>query len=330
MSRAGARSCSSTRSTASTRPSRTPCCPAVEDGLRRPDRRHHREPVLRGQRPAAVPVDAVPARALSPTPSTCGTAPQGPRGGAGRGRRRGPRPPRRTGRRRRPPGAHRARGGRRPRAAAADAPPRVDAGRRRGCARHQRPALRRRRALRRDLRVHQVDPRLRPRRRPLLAGPHGRGRRGRPLHRPPAGHPRLRGHRHGRPDGARGGQRRRPGRRVRGAARGRPQPGPGRGPPGHRPQVESRRPWAGGRPRPTSATARRARCRRTCGTPTTRGPKVLGHGEGYRYPHDDPRGWVEQEHLPAEVRDRRYYDPSAHGYEADVRDRLSRIVRRES
>ncbi|MGK2930414.1 MAG: replication-associated recombination protein A, partial [Acidimicrobiales bacterium] len=60
------------------------------------------------------------------------------------------------------------------------------------------------------------------------------------------------------------------------------------------------------------------------------GAQVLGHGKGYRYPHDDSRGWVEQVHLPPEVADRRYYEPSPHGFEAEVADRLSRIVPRES
>jgi putative ATPase len=34
----------------------------------------------------------------------------------------------------------------------------------------------------------------------------------------------------------------------------------------------------------------------------------LGHGVGYKYPHDDPRGWVEQEYRPEGVADRIYYD----------------------
>ena len=43
-----------------------------------------------------------------------------------------------------------------------------------------------RRALRRDQRVHQVDPRLGPRRRPVLARAHDRGGRGSAVHRPAA------------------------------------------------------------------------------------------------------------------------------------------------
>ena len=49
------------------------------------------------------------------------------------------------------------------------------------------------------------------------------------------------------------------------------------------------------------------------------GAKSLGHGEGYRYPHDDPDGWVPQEHRPAEVAANVYYEPSDHGAEAALR-----------
>ena len=50
--------------------------------------------------------------------------------------------------------------------------------------------------------------------------------------------------------------------------------------------------------------------------------KKLGHGVGYRYPHDDPRGWVEQEYRPDEVAGRVYYEPTEHGREADIARRL--------
>jgi len=40
-----------------------------------------------------------------------------------------------------------------------------------------------------------------------------------------------------------------------------------------------------------------------------RGAKVLGHGEGYVYPHADPAGWVPQEHLPPEVAGEQFYTP---------------------
>ena len=39
-----------------------------------------------------------------------------------------------------------------------------------------------------------------------------------------------------------------------------------------------------------------------------RGSRERGHGAGYRYPHDDPRGF-EMDHLPEAARGRRYYEP---------------------
>ena len=54
-----------------------------------------------------------------------------------------------------------------------------------------------------------------------------------------------------------------------------------------------------------------------------KGAASIGHGAGYAYPHDDPRGWVEQSHLPAEVADRTYYRPSAAGFEAEVATRMA-------
>jgi putative ATPase len=53
------------------------------------------------------------------------------------------------------------------------------------------------------------------------------------------------------------------------------------------------------------------------------GAKSLGHGKGYVYPHDDPAGWVDQAYQPSELEGRRYYDPSEHGHEAVVRERMA-------
>jgi len=54
------------------------------------------------------------------------------------------------------------------------------------------------------------------------------------------------------------------------------------------------------------------------------GARELGHGEGYEYPHDDPRGWARQEYRPPEVADRVYYEPSDRGFEREVGDRMRR------
>lgn len=46
--------------------------------------------------------------------------------------------------------------------------------------------------------------------------------------------------------------------------------------------------------------------------------KSLGHGEGYRYPHEHPDGWIPQQYRPAEIAGNVYYQPSGHGTEADL------------
>ena len=57
------------------------------------------------------------------------------------------------------------------------------------------------------------------------------------------------------------------------------------------------------------------------------GAKRLGHGKGYRYPHDSEVGVVAQQYLPDDLVDRRYYEPTSHGQERDVQARLEKIRR---
>ncbi|WP_417511934.1 replication-associated recombination protein A [Microbacterium sp.] len=57
------------------------------------------------------------------------------------------------------------------------------------------------------------------------------------------------------------------------------------------------------------------------------GAKRLGHGKGYKYPHDDDLGIVTQQYLPDELQGRRYYQPKALGAEREVSARLERIRR---
>jgi putative ATPase len=47
----------------------------------------------------------------------------------------------------------------------------------------------------------------------------------------------------------------------------------------------------------------------------------IGHGVGYRYPHDDPSGWVHQQYRPDALEGHVYYEPSAHGAERALRPR---------
>lgn len=55
-----------------------------------------------------------------------------------------------------------------------------------------------------------------------------------------------------------------------------------------------------------------------------RGASQLGHGKGYRYPHDYPGNYVEQQYLPDPLLGTRYYNPTANGNEAKVRECLRR------
>ena len=60
------------------------------------------------------------------------------------------------------------------------------------------------------------------------------------------------------------------------------------------------------------------------------GAKKLGHGKGYRYPHDYDIGVVEQQYPPTELLGARYYEPTEHGNEREVSarwDKLKRIIR---
>ena len=50
--------------------------------------------------------------------------------------------------------------------------------------------------------------------------------------------------------------------------------------------------------------------------------KDLGYGRGYQYAHDAPDARVVQEHLPESLRDRRYYQPTDRGLEAELARRL--------
>ncbi|MCH5276281.1 MAG: replication-associated recombination protein A [Desulfovibrionaceae bacterium] len=48
---------------------------------------------------------------------------------------------------------------------------------------------------------------------------------------------------------------------------------------------------------------------------TTRLHKEWGYGETYKYPHNFPGAWVEQDYLPPEVASKRYYQPKDQGEE---------------
>jgi putative ATPase len=59
----------------------------------------------------------------------------------------------------------------------------------------------------------------------------------------------------------------------------------------------------------------------------TPGEKALGHGVGYRYPHDSPNGVLLQQYLPDEAGDTIVFRPGAHGEEAALAERLGDVDR---
>ena len=93
-------------------------------------------------------------------------------------------------------------------------------------------------------------------------------------------------------------------------------------PPGHRAEVQRGdhrdRRGHGGRPRG------RGRCgaRRTCATATTRAPRSSATRQGYRYPHDVPEGVLTQQYPPDDLVGRDYYQPTGHGAERAIAERL--------
>ena len=55
----------------------------------------------------------------------------------------------------------------------------------------------------------------------------------------------------------------------------------------------------------------------------------LGHGLGYKYPHDFPHHYVTQQYLPDGLTDRKFYEPSENGYEKKIREYFNMIHQKE-
>lgn len=56
-----------------------------------------------------------------------------------------------------------------------------------------------------------------------------------------------------------------------------------------------------------------------------KGAAKLGHGSGYQYAHDFENHYVDQQYLPDEVKDERFYYPSENGYENTIREYFKRL-----
>jgi putative ATPase len=58
--------------------------------------------------------------------------------------------------------------------------------------------------------------------------------------------------------------------------------------------------------------------------------KDLGYGKGYKYPHDYPDHFVEEEYLPENLKGRTYYHPTDQGLEKEIKKRLEYWRRNKS
>ncbi len=56
-----------------------------------------------------------------------------------------------------------------------------------------------------------------------------------------------------------------------------------------------------------------------------RDAKALGHGKDYKYPHTYPGHYVDQQYLPDQFREIRFYEPSDQGYERTIKERLEKL-----
>ena len=56
-----------------------------------------------------------------------------------------------------------------------------------------------------------------------------------------------------------------------------------------------------------------------------RGHDEIGHGVGYKYAHDFPNHYVEQQYLPDEIAGERFYEPTDIGYEREIRKYFRKI-----
>ena len=54
----------------------------------------------------------------------------------------------------------------------------------------------------------------------------------------------------------------------------------------------------------------------------------LGHGIGYKYAHDYPDHYVEQQYLPYELNGKEFYNPTGNGYELKIKEHMKKLKNR--
>ena len=50
--------------------------------------------------------------------------------------------------------------------------------------------------------------------------------------------------------------------------------------------------------------------------------KDLGYGKGYKYAHDFKNAKITQEHLPKEIKNKKFYTPTERGFEKEIKKRI--------
>ena len=56
-----------------------------------------------------------------------------------------------------------------------------------------------------------------------------------------------------------------------------------------------------------------------------KGAQKLGHGTGYKYAHDYPHHYVEQQYLPDEIAGEKFYVPGENGHEREIKEWMQYI-----
>ncbi len=56
-----------------------------------------------------------------------------------------------------------------------------------------------------------------------------------------------------------------------------------------------------------------------------KGAAKLGHGKGYKYAHDYPGNYVQQQYMPYELNGREFYKPSGNGYEVKIKEHMKKL-----
>ena len=60
-----------------------------------------------------------------------------------------------------------------------------------------------------------------------------------------------------------------------------------------------------------------------------KGAQKLGRGIGYKYAHDYPNHYVQQQYLPDAYIDMKFYEPTEMGYEKEIKEHLQRLKQQE-